>query len=422
VSSSADGHPVDPAVADASAVHTQLERLLASSHFRNSKRCQALLKHVVEAALEGASDRVKERVIGVDVFGRDPDYDTNQDSVVRNAAIEVRKRLAQYYLEPGHQDQIRIVLPQGGYLPEFHLPAPSTAPLLSPAALAAPPVVVPGLRRWRLAFIIAFPFALLALWLFTRPAPSALDRFWAPLLKDTSPVVLCVGQPSRLYDFIGPRRRELDQKLGIGAPSPPPPEVLEKTPLTLREVNPVGSRYLFFGDTVCLVRVAALLESRSKPFRIRGESSTRYQDLRGNPAVLIGGFDNRWTQRLAASLRFYFVRLPDLNKDELRDRQNPGKAPWVIPGEPRSPDIFEDYAIVSRVLDASTEKTLIAIAGVTQYGTQSAGDFITSPDYLREAFRQAPPGWQGMNMQMVLRTRVVTGAAGPPQVVATHFW
>lgn len=420
--SSAGGHPIDPAPVDPSAVRSQLQRLLTSSHFRNSKRCQALLKHVVEAALEGVSDRVKERIIGVEVFGRDPEYDTNQDSVVRNAAIEVRKRLAQYYLEPGHEDEIRIDLPQGGYLPEFHLPAatPSPAPVSSQGAVAAPAGVP---RRWLLASVIALPCALLALWLLARPTPSELDRFWAPLIKDGPAVLLCVGQPSRLYDFVGPRHRELDEKLGTGASGTrQPPETLEKTALTLSEVNPVGSRYLFFGDTVCMVKLAVLLESKHKPFHIRGEASTRYQDLRGNPVVLIGGFDNRWTQRLAASLRYYFVRLPEQNKDELRDRQNPGKAPWVIPGEPRSQDFFDDYAIVSRVLDSSTEKTLVAIAGVTQYGTQSAGDLICNPDYLRQAFRQAPSGWHAMNIQMVLKTRVVTGAAGPPQVVAAHFW
>ena len=111
-------------------VRLQLERLLASPHFRNSKRCQALLTYVVDAFLVGALDRVKERIIGFQVFQRDAGYDTNQDSVVRTTAAEIRKRLAQYYLEAGHEDELRLFLPAGSYVPEFRLPASS--PPLTP--------------------------------------------------------------------------------------------------------------------------------------------------------------------------------------------------------------------------------------------------------------------------------------------------
>src|SRR5438270_13640427 len=114
--------PPEILVADAGAIRRELDRLLTSHQLRNSKRCQALLKHVVEAYLEGTPDKVKERSIGIEVFGRDPGYDTNQDSVVRTAAAEVRKRLAQYYLEPGHEHEIRFLLEPGSYMPEFRAP------------------------------------------------------------------------------------------------------------------------------------------------------------------------------------------------------------------------------------------------------------------------------------------------------------
>ena len=106
---------------DDSAIRQQLVRVLESGHFRTSKRCQALLRYVVEAYLENRADRVKERTIGIEVFQRHPDYDTNQDSVVRTTAAEIRKKLAQYYLEPAHQHELRLLLPQGSYLPEFRV-------------------------------------------------------------------------------------------------------------------------------------------------------------------------------------------------------------------------------------------------------------------------------------------------------------
>ena len=85
--------------ADKAAVRRQLERLLANPAFKNSKRYPALLRFVVERVLDGHMDALKERTLGIEVFHRDPDYDTNQDPVVRTTAVEVRKRLAQYYQE-----------------------------------------------------------------------------------------------------------------------------------------------------------------------------------------------------------------------------------------------------------------------------------------------------------------------------------
>src|SRR3954471_1631049 len=75
----------------------QLRRILESPGFRNSKRYAAVLRYIVEQTLNGNADHLKERTIGVDIFGRTPDYDTSSDHVVRSAMAEVRKRLGQYY-------------------------------------------------------------------------------------------------------------------------------------------------------------------------------------------------------------------------------------------------------------------------------------------------------------------------------------
>src|SRR3954464_6648707 len=99
----------------------QLRRILESSTFRNSKRYAAVLRYIVEQTLNGNADQLKERTIGVDVFGRMPDYDTACDHVVRSAMAEVRKRLAQYYAEPGPSDELHIELQPGSYVPQFRV-------------------------------------------------------------------------------------------------------------------------------------------------------------------------------------------------------------------------------------------------------------------------------------------------------------
>src|ERR1700730_11638797 len=86
----------------------QLERLLAHPVFKSSKRCPIFLRHVVERTLLNETNHpVKERSIGVEVFGRDAGYDTNHDPIVRTTAGEVRKRIAQYYHEAGHETEVR---------------------------------------------------------------------------------------------------------------------------------------------------------------------------------------------------------------------------------------------------------------------------------------------------------------------------
>ncbi len=101
-------------------VEEQLERMLASPLFTQSKRYAPFLRHVVEKTLDGQEDRLKERVLGSELFGRAPDYDSNNDPVVRVTAGEVRKRIAQYYDDSAHRNELRIDLPIGTYVAQFH--------------------------------------------------------------------------------------------------------------------------------------------------------------------------------------------------------------------------------------------------------------------------------------------------------------
>ena len=94
--SSAEDPETDTAL-DAVAIREQLERLVAHPLFSNSKRYPVLLSYAVDQTLRGNAAELKERSIGVEVFGRSSTYDANSDPVVRITAGEVRKRLMQYY-------------------------------------------------------------------------------------------------------------------------------------------------------------------------------------------------------------------------------------------------------------------------------------------------------------------------------------
>ncbi len=103
-------------------IRAQLDLLVRDEVFRSSKRSVAFLRYVVEQTLNGSADQIKERTIGVEVFGRDPSYDTNLDHIVRTAATELRKRLATYYVDEKHRNELRMGLVPGSYIPRFTLP------------------------------------------------------------------------------------------------------------------------------------------------------------------------------------------------------------------------------------------------------------------------------------------------------------
>ena len=123
---------------DTAVVREQLSRLVSHPLLKSSRRCRSFLQFVVEEALEGRGAALKERTVGVAVFGRNVEYDTSLDHIVRNAATDLRRRLAQYYQDPDRVDELRISLPQGTYTPTFQLPtAPAGAPTDFPAAPVA---------------------------------------------------------------------------------------------------------------------------------------------------------------------------------------------------------------------------------------------------------------------------------------------
>jgi TolB-like protein len=161
-------------------VRRQLQRLKSSSLFSSSERLRRFLEFVVERTLAGEGDRLKEYVIGVEVFDRDADYDPRLDSIVRVEAARLRAKLAEYYAGEGRADPIVLTLPKGGYAPVATVTEPA-ASVATPAAPApsAPDAAPrrPSRRVWSLAaaaavLVLAIAAGVSAPW--TAEAPPRL--------------------------------------------------------------------------------------------------------------------------------------------------------------------------------------------------------------------------------------------------------
>jgi len=101
------------------AVRQQLDRVLTSPTFQQVDRLKRFLTFITLEALSGRSDKLKEYVIGVQVFGKEDTFDPRTDPIVRVQARRLRARLVSYYRDAGQHDDIVIELPKGGYAPVF---------------------------------------------------------------------------------------------------------------------------------------------------------------------------------------------------------------------------------------------------------------------------------------------------------------
>lgn len=382
----------------------ELDSILASHHFRGSRRYPAFLKYVVDAKLDGRTADLKERTLGVEVFGRHPDYDTNADPVVRFSASEVRKRIALYYHENGHGAHLQIELPLGSYVPEFHPLEPAADRTHSNLTFA-----MPGVRhdkastRWQLGILLSSLAVVLGIALGTgtyfyhlrsaKTPPSASDRLWAPLVGSQRPVLVVLGTGHR-------RTRESDETSFLNHMTGP-------------------FHHVSVATATALANVAAALRQRDAQYEIKEDTETSLIDLRSRPVVLIGATNNPWTMRLVAPLRFHFQSGP---MAQVKDAKNPQSSDWLIDFSKPYSSVSTDYAIVARYHDGTTEGNVMVIAGLGPYGTEAASDFVATPRYVEQIVRQFPVGWEAKNVEVVLKSEVIDGKAGPPVVVSSTVW
>lgn len=135
-----------PAMAlDSDEIRAAADRILAAESFRRSERLSRFLRFVVDSALEGRPERLKEYVLGIEVYQRGADFDPRIDSTVRVEAARLRAKLREYYETEGRDDPVRIELPKGAYAPVFRGVKP---------AGSSPGRRRPALPVWIAAFLL----------------------------------------------------------------------------------------------------------------------------------------------------------------------------------------------------------------------------------------------------------------------------
>lgn len=419
-------------------VFHELQLVVSSPHFCNSKRYPALLRYVVENTLAGRSDLLKERTLGIEVFDRPPTYDTNADTVVRYTAGEVRKRLLLYYSEPGHDSGVRISLPTGSYIPEFLLQedsagaaeseeasaatsssvssensdrplagggressAAALSAVLNPSAKEPDARIAPALgtgsswrKRWTWIATAAALALLAVLGLGWRhragSSQTAIDDFWAPVFHEQRTAVICTGGVVfKQENFSGVMTASKDAEY---------PFVSMQIASAISQVSSLVNH---FGAT------SQLLPSPSTPLT----------ELRDHPVILLGGYNNQWAMRLLQAQRYRFTYEP---LESIGDRTQP-QIHWSrdrsIPYSSA-----DDFALVARFRDPTTGSWVVVLAGLGRNGTEAAAQFATSPAYMQQLQDRLGQQFSNRSVEAVLKVRVIDGKTGAPSVEAVAAW
>jgi hypothetical protein len=417
------------------AVLAELKRIVDDPIFKKSQRCVALLGAMVEHALAGDSGGLKERTLAVEVFGRESDYDSNADPIVRMTASEIRKRLAVYYQQNNHAQGVRIQLDAGNYIPRMEFlqgdaSTPSTLSkshegVIAPGALAnagrsawgrlAGALFATTPRRWMLLAAMAAIGVAVSLGIVRSHVFSSTQYLlWRPLLESREPLVICVADNSQL-EGSGRLPRTAEEKraqletMAAMIEAGKAPGVADAA-----NFNPTTP----FEDANVAHLISTWLQQHGQPTVLRASSQVTLESIRNKPVILVGGLDNPWTAILLSTLRF--SPRVDLASEAfwIRDAKNPSNHDWTVKVLDDS-EAHYDYAVISRIEDSETGGWVLAVGGLGKHGTEAASRLLIDSAYSRilpAAVRSAG------NFQIVVRTNKINGNTGSPQIVGFTTW
>ncbi len=405
-------------LAHADEIRLHLRSILASPPFRSSGRSQKFLDYVVNRVLIDQAEPLKERTVGVEVFGRPPDYDTGDDAIVRVTAREVRRRLQKYYAGSGPAAGWRIDIPTGSYVPEFHF-IESRSPDGSPARRARLSARLNGLPWRRLGWAALAPAWLALGWLLgghvrSRPkAPAdagpvaAQAAFYrdllAPIIKDRQhPVEIALSNP-RVFLYDGAASANgWRARTPLSAPVPAPLQHrLDRTadagvlasPYRRLDFAPLD--YTGMGEAVSAFAAGQLLQAQGRPSQLIQARFLNWENARSRDLVLLGApHMSAWVRQSLGSADFSFTQTAILNA-----HPGPGEKPAYVLRY--APNQVTDYALIWMTRSPSGRPILL-LAGLLSVGTAGAGDFLGNPRLMRPVYEHlralghgsVPPRWQ----------------------------
>jgi hypothetical protein len=218
---------------------------------------------------------------------------------------------------------------------------------------------------------------------------TAVDEFWGPVLHDQQTVLICTGGVIfQQNSFSGVITAGKD---------------IEYPFVSMQIASAIG-------------QISGLVERSGATIQVLSSPSTPLTALREHTVVLVGGYNNQWAMRLLESQRFHFTPEP---VESIIDQMQP-QAHWsrdrTLPYSSA-----DDYAVVARYRDATTDSWVVVLAGLGRNGTEAAAQFTTSPHYMQLLKDQLGKDFGTRSIEAVLKVHVIDGKTGAPTILAVNI-
>jgi hypothetical protein len=433
-------------------IRRALDRILNSKHFSQAPKKRKFVQLICDYHLAGRAKEINEHLIGLEVYERSDRYSPAEDPVVRVAAHDVRKRLEQYYLHEGRNDEVRLEIPVGSYEPVFKLatevPADVEAHPAGVYALSAiqdrspqPAQSENEGRRSRLAWAIGALAAVAIIVLATNvwrknQAPGLTaeqdiyNPVWGPFFTSQDPTIQVLSNPP-VYVLVNKADPDVLRKTSIELSKEGSRELFD----LLKQIGQNEPEYLMppklylspmshtgIGEAIGAHLITSLFRSRSLGISLKQSRNLTGEDLKDRNLIMLGGrWSNAWAGKMSVKEDFYFTPQISIANSAPQPGEESG---YRTKFDEQTGQILEDYALITVKPSAQSKNTIMALEGLRGVGTGAAAELITNKIYLAEVNqrlrRLAGPNGLPHYYQILLKAEVENSVATKLTLLAVH--
>jgi hypothetical protein len=378
-----------------------LQRVLWSPQIAKSVRIRKFLEFVCERAAQDPSAEIHEQEIGCKVFGKNPDYDTSIDNVVRVAASQTRRKLEQYFVAEGADEAYILEIPKGSYLPVYRQrmspPEPAPTAPVAPPSEPAPSVPAPSRSlthsRTFLGLMIGTPWliaGICAALLLFRPAPNpspsvldanpSLNALWSQLLpRNGRTDVIVTDSGLSLSQELQPHQLTLAQYLDRNFWNQKG-QTASQQDLQNFVQRMVKRRLTSIGSVTTAFRVAEMVDNNPARVAILSPRDFTMSQMKTDNVVLLGSsIANPWTSLLEDQLNFHFGYDRNTNFAYFENR-NPRSGEQTV----YRTDDTVSYCEIAFLPNSAQTGNVLLISGAEVEGTEGGGEYITNGHSLEQ--------------------------------------